>query len=139
MSASRLRALSYLAYRALLAHPLKRLRQRGSGSRRFLEAYGGEGLVPTGADDRAVAEAASACISCGLCDTACPLAGVAPCLRDLGLAAAFRLYSKSALALAASGDALAACSRCSGCESLCPTGVPISRLVRHFAGRAPRP
>ncbi|HVP67484.1 MAG TPA: 4Fe-4S dicluster domain-containing protein [Anaeromyxobacteraceae bacterium] len=134
----RVRSLAYLGYRALLAHPLRRLSRRGSGRERFLASYGAEGLSPTSPEDRAVAEAASACISCGLCEAACPLAGVAPSVRDLGLRAAFRLYSKSVLALAASGDALAPCGACTGCEPLCPTGVPISRLVRHLASRAAR-
>ena len=74
MAASRFRALSYLAYRALLAHPLKRVRQRGDGLDRFLASYGGNGLVPTDPDDRAIGEAASACIGCGLCEVRCELA-----------------------------------------------------------------
>jgi hypothetical protein len=55
------RALAYLGWRALVAHPLKRaFRQRGTGLERFSAAYVSEGLVPTRVEDRAVAEAASA-------------------------------------------------------------------------------
>jgi len=135
----RFRSLAYLGYRAVVAHPLRRLFRRGSGHERFLASYAEEGLSPTAQDDRAAAEAASACISCGLCEAACPLAGVVPSVRDLGLHAVFRLYSKSALSLAASRGALAECAACAGCEALCPSGVPISRLVRHFAARGARP
>jgi hypothetical protein len=133
---SRLGAWAWLAWRAIAAHPLRRALRRGTGKERFLAAYGAEGLLPTSAEDRAAGEAASACISCGLCEAACPLAGVAPSVRDLGLHAAFRLYSKGAPALARAAGALEACARCTGCEPLCPTGVPISRLVRYFLGRA---
>ena len=52
-------ALAYLGWRALVAHPLKRLfRQRGTGLERFRAAYVSEGLVPTRPEDRAVGEAA---------------------------------------------------------------------------------
>ena len=68
-------ALAYLAWRALVAHPLKRLfRRRGTGLERFHAAYVSEGLVPTLPEDRAAGEAASACIACGLCETGCDLA-----------------------------------------------------------------
>lgn len=136
MTASRIRALSYLAYRALLAHPWKRLRQRGSGQERFLAAYAGEGLAPTPVEDWRIAEAAAACVSCGLCELGCGLAGAVPAIRGLGLHAAFRLYSKSAEEMRHAGEALAACAACTGCDPLCPTGVPISRIVTHLAARA---
>ncbi len=95
VSASRLRALSYLGYRAVVAQPVKRLRYRGSGLERFLASYAGEGLVPTRDDDRAIGEAAAACVACGLCETGCELATAVPMVRSLGLEAAFRLYGWS--------------------------------------------
>lgn len=127
------RSYAWLAWRAVVSHPLRGLRQRGTGRERFLENYATEGLAPTTAGERTAAEAASACISCGLCESGCALRGAIPSIRDMGLHGAFRLYSKSAEMLSRSGDALAACSSCTGCEPLCPTGVPIARLVRAFA------
>lgn len=135
VSASRLRALSYLGYRALLAHPVKRLRQRGTGLERFLANYAPEGLVPSDPEDRALGEAAAACVACGLCETGCALATAVPTLRSLGLEAAFRLYGKSSTELPHAREALLACAGCTGCEALCPTGVPISRIVRHLLAR----
>jgi heterodisulfide reductase subunit C len=126
----------WLAWRAVVSHPLRGLRQRGTGQARFLESYGSEGLAPTTADERADAEAASACITCGLCESGCALRGAIPSIRDMGLHGAFRLYSKSAEMLRLSGDGLQACASCTGCEPLCPTGVPIARLLRAFATRA---
>ncbi len=127
-------AMAYLAWRALVAHPLRRLRRRGTGLERFLASYAPEGLVPTRPEDRAVSEAAQACISCGLCELGCELAGAAPAVRAMGLHAAFTLWSRSAGALSRAGEALRACQGCRGCEPLCPTGVPIGRIVRHLLG-----
>jgi heterodisulfide reductase subunit C len=132
-------SITYLAWRALVAHPLKRLfRQRGTALDRFREAYVAEGLVPTRPEDRAIGEAASACIACGLCETGCALADATPPVRALGLHAAFRLYSRSAAELPLATEALAACARCEGCDALCPTGVPISRVIAHLRAEAAR-
>jgi succinate dehydrogenase/fumarate reductase-like Fe-S protein len=139
VSASRFRALSYLAYRAILAHPLKRLRNRGAGLERFLANYAAEGLVPTRPEDRAVGEDASACIACGLCEPACDLAAAVPAVRALGVHAAFRLYGKSSAELPFARAALEACSGCDACEGVCPTGVPIARVVRALLARPGAP
>jgi ferredoxin len=123
----------------LLAHPFKRLRHRGTGLERFLASYAPEGLVPTRPEDRLVGEEASACIACGLCELGCELGGAVPAVRSLGLEAAFRLYSRSAAELPWALDALQACAACAGsggCDALCPTGVPIGRIVRHLVARA---
>jgi heterodisulfide reductase subunit C len=133
-------ALAYLAWRALVAHPLKRLfRQRGTGLERFRAAYVAEGLVPTSPEDRAAGEAAAACISCGLCESGCDLARASPAVRALGLHAAFRLYGRSSAELPLAAEALDACAGCVGCDALCPTRVPISRVIAHLRDAARRP
>jgi heterodisulfide reductase subunit C len=133
-------ALTYLAWRALVAHPLKRLfRWRGTGLARFRAAYVVEGLVPTRPEDRAVGAAAAACISCGLCDTGCDLARATPAVRALGLHAAFRLYGRSSAELPLAAEALEACAGCTGCDALCPTRVPIARVLAHLREAARRP
>lgn len=135
--ATRVGALSYLAWRALVAHPLRRLfRRRGTGLERFTAAYVTEGLGPTTLEDRTIGEAASACVACGLCELGCDLAGAAPAVRALGLHAAFRLYSRSGAGLPLAADALAACEGCASCEALCPTGVPISLIIRQLRAKA---
>ncbi|HEY8207512.1 MAG TPA: hypothetical protein VIG99_08530 [Myxococcaceae bacterium] len=60
----------YLAYRALIAHPLKKLFQRGDVAPRdrFLRNYAPEGNVPTTEEDRRVLRGASRCVHCGLCE-----------------------------------------------------------------------
>ena len=131
----RLAALAWLGWRALVAHPLKRLLQRGGGAARFARNYEAEGLARTRPEDRAAAEAAAACIGCGLCETGCELAA-APAVRSLGLHAAFRLYSRSSVDLPHAVEALEACASCTGCEALCPTGVPIGRVLGALLSRA---
>jgi heterodisulfide reductase subunit C len=129
------RALAYLAYRALVAHPLKRLRRRGTGLERFRAAYVAEGLAPMSPAARAVGLAAQDCIACGLCEPGCELAAASPEVRALGLHAAFRLYSRNPAELPLAREALDACAGCAGCDALCPTGVPISRIVTALRGR----
>ncbi|HEU4382019.1 MAG TPA: 4Fe-4S dicluster domain-containing protein [Anaeromyxobacteraceae bacterium] len=131
----KLGAFAWLGWRALVAHPLRRLVRRGSGAERFALNYESEGLTRTRPEDRAVAEAAAACIGCGLCETGCQLAA-SPSVRSLGLHAAFRLYSRSSVDLPHALEALEACAGCAGCEALCPTGVPIGRVVGALLGRA---
>lgn len=135
---SSLGALAYLAWRALVAHPVKRLAQRGPALARFEAAYFGEGLLPTPPEDRAVREEAAACIACGLCEAGCGLVGASAPIRALGLAAAFRLYSRSSAMLPRAREALAACAGCAGCDALCPVGVPISRVVDFLRAGADR-
>lgn len=66
---SRLAADLYILYRALFAHPLRRLTDSGPvGEAKFLQNYAGEGLVPTLPEDKALLSAAGRCIACGLCD-----------------------------------------------------------------------
>lgn len=136
---SKVQSYAWLAWRAVVPHPLRALRRRGTGEERFLANYAGEGLGPTGPEARAAAEQASACISCGLCEAGCALRTAVPAIRSLGLHSAFRLLSKSDEMRAHGADVLAACATCTGCDPLCPTGVPITRLVRLFASRAAAP
>lgn len=132
---SKVGSYGWLAFRAVGPHPLRALRRRGTGEERFLANYAVEGLAPTALEERAAAEAASACISCGLCESGCSLRGAIPSIRSLGLPSVFRLVSKSDGMVAHGADLLAPCASCTGCEPLCPTGVPITRLVRLFASQ----
>jgi hypothetical protein len=135
---ARLRALPWLAWRALVIQPLRRLAVRGRALDRFRAAYAPDGLSPTSPEDREVALLAARCVGCGLCELGCRLPGAAPALAALGLPAAFRLAGRSAAALPLAAGLLAACGRCAGCDRLCPTGVPIGRVVAHLAARAAR-
>jgi Fe-S oxidoreductase len=128
------RALAWLAWRALVVQPLKRLAHRGTGLERFRAAYAGDGLRPTLPEERAVALLASRCVGCGLCEARCPLPD--PPLAALGLPAAFRLVGRRAGDLALAAPLLEACAGCRDCEPACPTAVPIGRVVAHLRVRA---
>ena len=69
----RLIALFFLAWRAVVLHPLRALLAGPRGKERFLQNYAPEGLVPYSADERARLPRFSGCIQCGLCDAVCPL------------------------------------------------------------------
>jgi heterodisulfide reductase subunit C len=131
-----LQALIYLGWRAVLVEPVKRLFQRGAGLERFRSAFADDGLAPTSVADREVAFLAARCVGCGLCEPGCQLATASPALRALGLPAAFRLVGRTASDLGPARDLLTACLGCAGCRALCPTGVPIGRVLAHLAGRA---
>lgn len=78
MASSRVRALSHLGHRALVAHPLERLRQGGTGLELFLAHHAGEGLAPTRP------EALDARARCDACESACPTgAPIARVVRHL--------------------------------------------------------
>src|ERR1700687_3813265 len=69
-SIQKLKGDLYLAYRALIAHPLKRIfnTDERSGKQQFLDNYAPEVLVPMSVADRQILPAAARCIHCGLCD-----------------------------------------------------------------------
>jgi len=131
-----LHALLYLAWRAVLVQPVKRLFQRGSGLARFQSHFAADRLAPTSVADRQLALQAARCIGCGLCEPGCRLAAASPAVRALGLPAAFRLVGRAGGDLGLAGELLAACRDCAGCESRCPAGVPIGRLLRHLESKA---
>ena len=60
----------FLAYRAVIAHPLRKFLNEDtrSGKDRFLANYAPEGNLPTTEADREVLRGASRCIDCGLCE-----------------------------------------------------------------------
>lgn len=136
-------ALLYLAWRAVVVQPLKRLLARGTGLQRFLAAYGEEGLRPTAPEDLEVALLASRCTGCGLCEAGCHLPAADPALRALGLPAAFRLVGRQAADLPLGRALLEACRGCPGCDRWCPARVPIGRVLAHQRRRLdaaePRP
>jgi heterodisulfide reductase subunit C len=131
-----LHALIYLGWRAVFVEPVKRLFQRGGGLERFEAAFAADRLAPTSAADREISFLASRCIGCGLCEPGCRMAAASPAVRALGLPSAFRLVGRSGGDLAAARDLLAACQACAGCQALCPTGVPIGRVLSGLAERA---
>jgi CO dehydrogenase/acetyl-CoA synthase alpha subunit len=128
-------ALTYLAWRAVVVQPLKRLSQRGTGLQRFAAAYQSEGLLPTRPEDRALSLLAARCTGCGLCELGCRPEG-SPALRALGLPAALRLVGRQASDLGPARALLQACAGCPGCEGRCPARIPIGRVVANLLGRA---
>jgi hypothetical protein len=125
----RLRADLYLAYRATVAHPLRRLFSRtdGRGRERFLGNFAPEGLVPTSLEDRATLLEASRCIQCGLCDaySLSTIAASPPSWLPLTTRSTpdFR-YAKASLERFNPEQLRSA-------EAVCPTRVPLERIYAY--------
>lgn len=128
-------ALCYLAWRALVVQPLKRLVTRGTALQRFQAAYAADGVAPTAPADLEVALLAARCTGCGLCEAACRLPEGEPALRAIGLPAAFRLVGRRQADLPLGQALLEACGDCPGCDRWCPARVPIGRVLEHLRRR----
>jgi len=126
-----LSALAHLTYglvRASLTYPLR----AGRGGRRFLAAYGAEGLLPMSAEHRAVAAAFERCLGCGLCELAVP---DEPRLHDLA-----RSLWRSPLATETAVAWLArlGAEDLAAAEAACPAGVPFAELAEHLGATSGR-
>jgi len=127
-----------LAWHALVVHPLKRLRVRGSGLERFRAAYAGDAFRPTTAVEREAHRLAARCVGCGLCeDGAAPLAR--PALAALGRPAAFRLAGRRAADAGLEGPLLEACAAAGSPVHRCPTGIPLDRVIDVLRARPVAP
>jgi succinate dehydrogenase/fumarate reductase-like Fe-S protein len=124
----------YLAYRALIAHPLKKLfsRDERSGQQQFLDNYGSEGLVPTALEDRAILRGAARCIHCGLCEAFDLALGALPRTAYDGASLLPLVYSRSLPQLAWARPALALLreDQLLRSEAICPTRVPLRQIAK---------
>lgn len=131
----------YLAWRAVVVHPLRKLRdRRPKGKEGFLANYAVEGLVPTTAGDKAMLAAAGRCISCGLCDQLDGQLGRIARGEYDGASLLPRQYARSSVEIV---HARAAIERIDpeayrAGEAVCPTRVPLVELARWLKVRLAR-
>lgn len=123
----------FLGYRAVVVHPLRRILglTGPEGKEAFLANYAPEGLAPTSPDDRAHLEAASRCISCGLCDAFDGLLGSRALGSYDGVSLLPRQYGRSSVEwthLRAFFDAVEP-EAYREAEKVCPTRVPLVALA----------
>lgn len=132
----RLKGNLFLGYRAVIAHPLRKLfdNDERPGKVRFLANYAPEGNIPTSLEDRAVLRGASRCIHCGLCEAydnelsklprtlydGAALIPVALTRASPDLPRARQLLSRLDPSLLASA------------EAVCPTRVPLRDLAAYL-------
>jgi succinate dehydrogenase/fumarate reductase-like Fe-S protein len=132
----RLKGDLYLVYRALIAHPLKRLfsTDERSGKQRFLDNYAPEGLVPMSAGDRQILQAAARCIHCGLCDAYDLALAVLPRTAYDGASLLPIAYSRATPDLPRARAALAALRdvQLARSEAVCPTRVPLRSIALYL-------
>ena len=138
---SKLAADLYLAWRAVVVHPLRRLFEREpQGRARFLRNYGPEGLVPTTPRDKAMLAAAGRCISCGLCDELDGQLGRIARGDYQGASILPRQYARSSVELRWAAPALEAIDpeAYRAGEAVCPTRVPLVALAAWLGERLAR-
>ncbi|WP_373046318.1 (Fe-S)-binding protein [Vulgatibacter sp.] len=141
MGSSKLGADLYLAWRAAVVHPLRRLLDKEpQGKERFLANYGPEGLVPTTPRDKAMLAAAGRCISCGLCDQLDGQLGAVARGEYQGASLLPRQYARSSVELHRAKAAIEAIDPAAyrAGEAVCPTRVPLVAIAAWLQERLAR-
>lgn len=128
---TRLLALLFLGWRAIVLHPLRALLAGDRGKQRFLRNYATEALIPYSRADRALLPRFSGCIQCGLCDAVCPLMRQLPPAQWRGPSLFAVAYSRATPELPQLRTPLAhldRCGACRACQDICPRAVPLLDL-----------
>ena len=124
----RLLALFFLAWRAVVLHPLRAALAGPRGKAKFLANYAPEGLVPYTREERRALPRFSGCIQCGLCDAVCPLIPRMPRARWRGPSLFAVAYSRSTpglVQLESAVEVVELCGACTACQDSCPRAVPL--------------
>ena len=100
--------------------------RKSAGLDQFLQYYREDRIVPLTVEEKSALPAFSRCISCGLCDSLCPVVkDSAPLLGPSFIPHAARSIPDFA---SVPWD-YQACENCRGCESICPERVPIKKIL----------
>ena len=127
----RLLALFFLAWRAIVLHPIRVALAGPRGKERFLANYTPEALVPYSALDRAQLPRFGGCIQCGVCDAICPLIPVLPRAQWRGPSLFAVAYSRATPELSHLRTPVALldrCGACRACQDTCPRAVPLLEI-----------
>lgn len=115
----------------------KLLPRRGPRGREAFEGYyGPDGVTALTPEELAALPSFEACLACSLCDAGCPelvegrgaFVGPATLVRSLSRDPTYFDLVEGALP----------CGDCRACEALCPTRVPIRRVLRYLADQRGR-
>lgn len=102
------------------------------GTKRYLNNYAEDGIRPLSLDEAACFTELGGCIRCNLCDSLCDatrelkhLHGQGPSLIASTLSRNLPDIPKANIYL----DSFDDCEQCFACFDICPTGVPIRKIV----------
>lgn len=126
MNLGTLHAAGNLALQLAFLATRKMLGKRTPGLREFLSFYRPDRIFPDTAEDKKLVNQFSRCIACGLCDSLCPFGA-----RPSHLA----FVARSVPDFSAVSWNLDACGNCRGCEEICPTKVPIGKLMQFLKAK----
>ncbi len=104
---------------------------KSPGFKEFLNFYQADKIVPFSPQDKTLLPLLGRCISCGLCDSSCPT------LMQNHLGPSFLPHASRSIPDFAGNLPLnlTSCDACAGCETMCPTGVPIKRLMEFIQNK----
>ena len=102
---------------------------RKRGFREFVQAYGGDRGFPISPAFREAFYEHGNCIQCGFCVTECSVTDPSFYKTFMSPSQAAFSYSRSLPDIGFNRDFSSYCHSCRACEKICPTGVPLDRVM----------
>jgi len=124
-----------LAFALVLHFVFKKWFQR-RGLSHFLSFYKEDHVFSLSAEERVTFSSHSKCVFCGLCVSQCELTDAHFYEKFLTPATLAFSYTKSLPEVSSNVDFVAHCSSCRACEKVCPTSVPLNRIIQFVKAHA---
>lgn len=127
MDSKKIKALAFLGWHFAMHFFKKGARKRASGYDLFFTSYADDGIFAISSKTRAQMPSFSQCLSCRLCDVACPELSANPSLLPPSYIVVG--FSRSLPDYAFFQKSNFDCGTCRKCEEICPEHVPIREIV----------
>jgi len=114
---------------ALLIHLLYKRWFRKRGLEDFIKNYVDDRLFAISEASRKTFFSQSNCVQCGFCVTACEVSDPLFYREFMSPSQIAFSYTRSLPEIFTNKDFLSYCRTCRACEEVCPTGVPLDRMI----------